>query len=481
MSIPTQINQIIDRRIGRNGFEGKGHLQAVVQKRAFFGELLRTLEDYQTLRENILGQIRNHSGEYYILSAEDPDMQLRVEQADPAAAILQTQRCLAECERLEKRFNRETLNISVVGRARQGKSRLLQALSGLPNEVIPASDGGDCTGAKSVIANAPGHTRARVTFYNDTEMVSQIQKYLDELRIPRQLGTLAQVGGLQADLAPSYIWGEGEINSQTSGTPNKTGEQKIVDAINNMDIGVGSISVDTSNIESYLRVGDGQTATSTVTDLINGIGTDTTNIESRLRIDDKTITELVNGIGTDTKNIENDLKVDDKTITELVNGIGTDTTNIENDLRIDDKTITELVNGIGTDTSNIMSTLKVSAGGFNYSAIDRLIVITSDIGELTKTAQPKYFKTARLSSIAANTLTQISPISSGYGSIRVFVEIRAIDPDAEFYVGFDNTLDDTNGRPVKGRILLSMPTTQSLYVYHTNESAIDIQQTEGWR
>lgn len=201
MSIPTQINKIIDRRIGRNGFESRGHLQAVVQKRAFFGELLHTLEDYQTLRENILGQIRNHSGEYYILSTENPDMQWRIEQADPAASILQVQKCLAECERLEKRFNRETLNISVVGRARQGKSRLLQAVSGLPNEIIPASDGGDCTGAKSVIANAPGRTRARVTFYNDTEMVSQIQKYIDELRIPRQLGTLAQVSGLQTDLA----------------------------------------------------------------------------------------------------------------------------------------------------------------------------------------------------------------------------------------------------------------------------------------
>lgn len=129
MSITNKINEIIDRRIGRNGFEGKGHLEVIKKKKAFFNELMLALQEYQALRENMLSQINGCRGEYYTMSIEDPTLQQKIELADPSATILQLQKCLAECDRLEKRFNRETINISVVGRAGQGKSRLLQPLA----------------------------------------------------------------------------------------------------------------------------------------------------------------------------------------------------------------------------------------------------------------------------------------------------------------------------------------------------------------
>lgn len=200
MSITEKINKIIDRRIGRNGFEGKGHLEAIKKKKDFFEKLKLSLEEYQALREGMLEQINRQKGEYYAMSLEDPTLSQKLEIADPSATILQLQRCIAECERLEKRFNRETINISVVGRARQGKSRLLQSISGLADEVIPASNGGDCTGAKSVIANSVGKTHATISFYNDIEMVSQIQRYLDELNINRHIGNSSQIKSLKDDL-----------------------------------------------------------------------------------------------------------------------------------------------------------------------------------------------------------------------------------------------------------------------------------------
>ena len=40
-------------------------------------------------------------------------------------------------ENIKKRFTRTTINIGVIGRARQGKSRVLQSLSGLSGDVIP--------------------------------------------------------------------------------------------------------------------------------------------------------------------------------------------------------------------------------------------------------------------------------------------------------------------------------------------------------
>ena len=200
MTITEKIDKIIDRRIGRNDYEGAGHLQVIQAKQEFFTGLLPLLNEYQSLRENILYQIDNASGEYYKLSLEDLTFQQKIELADPSAVLKQLQACLKECERMEKRFNRDTINISVVGRARQGKSRLLQSISGLSNEVIPASNGGDCTGAKSVISNQDCKTYAKVTFYSELELVEQVQKYLDALGITRHIGSISQIGILKSEV-----------------------------------------------------------------------------------------------------------------------------------------------------------------------------------------------------------------------------------------------------------------------------------------
>lgn len=200
MSITQKINEIIDRRIGQNDFEGKGHLEAIRKKKAFFEGLMQTLLEYQTLRENVLAQINAQKGEYYAMSMEDPTLQQKMELADPSAAILQLQKCQAECNRLEKRFNRETINISVVGRAGQGKSRLLQSISGVENEIIPADTGGDCTGAKSTIANAPGKTYAHIKFYTEQEIVTQVNAYLEKLGANHlTVGSVARIPNIPVD------------------------------------------------------------------------------------------------------------------------------------------------------------------------------------------------------------------------------------------------------------------------------------------
>ena len=194
MSIQSKIEEIIDRRIGRNAYEGKGHLEVIRQKGAFFTDLTHLLDEFSALRETILSQIKEQKGEYYVMSIEDPTFMDKVELADPAAALLQLQRCQQECERLSKRFNRDTINISVVGRAGQGKSRLLQSISGVENDIIPADTGGDCTGAKSTIANAPGQMHAKIKFYTEQEIVGQINGYLEKIGASSYtIGSVSQI------------------------------------------------------------------------------------------------------------------------------------------------------------------------------------------------------------------------------------------------------------------------------------------------
>ena len=140
------------------------------------------------------------------------------------------------------------------------------------------------------------------------------------------------------DEPPSYIWGSGGLNAQTSGTPNKNSDEKQVDILRDVNVRIGSITVDTGTIKTDVASLSSNLANAILSGstVEQEISVDISNIESYLKEVDGdntvTITDLINGIGTDTKNIENDLTIDNKTITELVNGIGTDTRNIRTDV-----------------------------------------------------------------------------------------------------------------------------------------------------
>ena len=83
---------------------------------------------------------------------------------------------------LKSRFEREHLHISLVGSARQGKSLVIQNISGLDKSIIPSSDGNDCTGAKSIITNADNdNIEARITFYTEPEICEIVNRYLNTI------------------------------------------------------------------------------------------------------------------------------------------------------------------------------------------------------------------------------------------------------------------------------------------------------------
>ena len=69
-------------------------------------------------------------------------------------------------QRLYQRLNRDTINIGVIGRARQGKSTLLQKLTGLTDSEIPTSSGLPCTSVQSNIYHLDKDTYAKVYFYS---------------------------------------------------------------------------------------------------------------------------------------------------------------------------------------------------------------------------------------------------------------------------------------------------------------------------
>lgn len=193
MAISEKIQQIIDRRKGRGAFEGKGHLKVVNDKIEFLNKLKKVLENYESFRSSALSQIEAKNGDYFTLSLEDPTFEQKLSSASSENLQKKIDAALKKLCELQIRFNRDTINISVVGRAGQGKSRLLQSISGVDNAIIPADSGGDCTGAKSVICNDLGPLRAIIHCYTEAELLEQVQKYLDELDYGRTLGGVSQI------------------------------------------------------------------------------------------------------------------------------------------------------------------------------------------------------------------------------------------------------------------------------------------------
>lgn len=85
-----------------------------------------------------------------------------------------------ELERITSRVQRDSLNISFVGCMGQGKSLVMQSISGLGSNVIPSAEGTSCTGAKSVIVNTDNNSvSAKISFFSQMELVNIVNKYLE--------------------------------------------------------------------------------------------------------------------------------------------------------------------------------------------------------------------------------------------------------------------------------------------------------------
>lgn len=115
---------------------------------------------------------------------DDPELRAQLKKIDFTTIQSEIVSELRALDNLRKRFSRKTLNIGVVGRARQGKSRLLQSLTGLSSVEIPDGELLQCTGVRSTIYHAQDITTyAEVVFHSE-------QSFLEEIIAPyyEQLG-----------------------------------------------------------------------------------------------------------------------------------------------------------------------------------------------------------------------------------------------------------------------------------------------------
>lgn len=126
---------------------------------------------------------------------EDPETCSRFDELDKHVSEVEEKVNGLENEltNLEKRTERNTLNIGVVGRPRMGKSTFLQSLTGLDNKVIPSGNVDYVTGACSHIrhddSKNDGDAHAVITPYTKQEFLEHvITPFTESLGMPKLLG-----------------------------------------------------------------------------------------------------------------------------------------------------------------------------------------------------------------------------------------------------------------------------------------------------
>lgn len=173
--MPT-INELIERIVQ----ERARRLPKIQEKKAHLKKVFDKLDEVDGLIEVILREQKAKNGAYYALMAENPKVEetLSLINTNELRKAIKLQQ--QKLEILEKRFGRKTIRIAMIGEERQGKSTFLRSISGLNSDkVIPAYDGGSCTGAASVIHNIDGNFRVELEFFSLEEFLQTVRGKLE--------------------------------------------------------------------------------------------------------------------------------------------------------------------------------------------------------------------------------------------------------------------------------------------------------------
>jgi hypothetical protein len=153
-SVGTRLGEIVKTR--------RDHLQAVRKDIERWTQLDASLDELTSVQQS-LREKASLPGELHTV----------LQMLDTAPMRLQVVQALDALRVAETRFARETLNIGVTGRARVGKSTLLQSISGLGEPQLPTGSGEPVTAVRSRIVHGPT-TRAVLTFHSEPSFMQEV-------------------------------------------------------------------------------------------------------------------------------------------------------------------------------------------------------------------------------------------------------------------------------------------------------------------
>lgn len=206
-TITQQIEDILDKRLGRGLYAGRGRLQIIEARIVNLASVKKRIEELDVLVATIKNQISEKSGEYFNMLVADPDALSQMEEVSCTNAKDKVSELIDALELLKKRFEREAIRIAFIGRERQGKSTFIKTITGLNDKVIPAYSGNSCTGAVSVIHNVqnvtdesgnPVDVKVVAEYYDTAKFLEMVNEKLNRF-FPdgsKKVGRLEQIESL---------------------------------------------------------------------------------------------------------------------------------------------------------------------------------------------------------------------------------------------------------------------------------------------
>jgi hypothetical protein len=177
-------------------------ISEIIKIRAPFLQTVLAIQGELQHYTNILRDLENLRGR--LMKHGTPEMAASLADLQFASIGQKIVETLRELEKPKSRFARHTLNIGVIGRARQGKSRLLQSLSGLSSQVIPTGSAGHCTGTRSLICHSPDRQEGEIFFYDERTFLSDVlAPYYEKLGLGAAPVSLNQFETTPLPLLPS--------------------------------------------------------------------------------------------------------------------------------------------------------------------------------------------------------------------------------------------------------------------------------------
>ena len=159
-------------------------IASIIEKRRPLAQKIERVEANLKSLDLALRNLEDHRHDL-LTRVDDPNIVGRLQEIDFTRIQSSITEELNALSKLKVRFCRDTLNIGVVGRARQGKSRLLQSLTGLTAAEIPDGDRQHCTGVRSTIHHNPNvETYGEVWFHLERSFLDEaIAPYYEKLRL----------------------------------------------------------------------------------------------------------------------------------------------------------------------------------------------------------------------------------------------------------------------------------------------------------
>lgn len=206
-TITQQIEEILDKRLGRGLYAGRGRLQIIEARIVNLASVKKRIEELDVLVATIKNQISEKNGEYFNMLVTDPDALSQMEEVSCANAKDKVSELIDALELLKKRFEREAIRIAFIGRERQGKSTFIKTITGLNDKVIPAYSGNSCTGAVSVIHNVqnvtdesgnPVDVKVVAEYYDTAKFLEMVNEKLNRFSPDgsKKVGRLEQIESL---------------------------------------------------------------------------------------------------------------------------------------------------------------------------------------------------------------------------------------------------------------------------------------------